>query len=272
MGLGLCSYNPEWTLPLHALLATATLYLALHYTGQAWGMVSSFALLDGIRFEPAERNVLRRFLRGMAVWHVVWGMKLLWPPGPQYSQYVRLLDIALNTLAVVSLFGGLLCFHRAGARLGRRVPLRVMTPYVALHVWYGFLYLFPQSIFWVQIFHALQYLPFPLRVELNRTQGAGGTQGRLVSAVGYLGVLALSSALLFGVVPWVSKELGHGAYSVWVAIASVINIHHYFIDGCIWHISNPVVSKELFLHTSLSIKGHHPHQSSEGMTEHSKTS
>ncbi len=257
MALGLCSYNPEWTLPLHALIATATLYLALHYTGQAWGMVSSFALLDGIRFEPAERNTLRRFLRGMAVWHVVWGMKLLWPPGPQYSQYVRLLDIGLNSLAVVSLLGGLLCFHRVGARLGRRVPLRVMTPYVALHVWYCFLYLYPQSIFWVQIFHALQYLPFPLRVELNRTQGARGSQGSLASAAGYLGVLALASALLFGVVPWVSKELGQGAYSVWVAIASVINIHHYFIDGCIWHISNPVVSKELFSHTSLSIKGPH---------------
>lgn len=249
IGIGCCSYNPDWVLPIHVLTATATLYLALHYTGQAWGMVSSFAFLDGIRFESRERTVLRRFLRCMAAWHVVWGIKLLWPPAPQYAQYVQWLDLLMNSLAVVSLLGGLVCFYRVGVRLGRRVPLRVMMPYVALHVWYGFLYLFPQSIFWVQIFHALQYLPFPLRVELNRAQSVGSSQARLSSAIGYLGVLVFTSALLFGLVPWVSQGLGQGAYSVWVAIASAINIHHYFIDGCIWHISNPVVSKELFSHT-----------------------
>lgn len=249
LGLGLCSYNPEWSMPLHALTATATLYLALHYTGQAWGMVSSFAFLDGIRFEPGERAALRRFLRCMALWHVVWGMKLLWPPAPQYTQYVQWLDLVMNSLAGVSLLGGLLCFYRVGTRTGRRVPLRVVMPYVALHVWYGFLYLFPQSIFWVQIFHALQYLPFPLRVELNRAHVVGSSQARSSAALGYIAVLVFTSALVFGLVPWVSQAMGQGAYSVWVAIASVINIHHYFIDGCIWHISNPVVSKELFSHT-----------------------
>jgi hypothetical protein len=248
-GIGLCSYNSEWTLPLHVLTATATLYLALHYTGQAWGMVSSFAFLEGVRFEPSERRMLRFFLRCMAVWHVVWGMKLLWPPAPQYTQYVLALDSFMNMLAVGSLLGGLRYFRRVGNRLGRRVPLRVVMPYVALHVWYGFLYLFPQSIFWVQIFHALQYLPFPLRVELNRTQRLEGAPTRWDGALTYIVVLVVTSALVFGLVPWLSKGMGQGAYSVWVAIASVINIHHYFIDGCIWHISNPVVSKELFSHT-----------------------
>jgi hypothetical protein len=151
--------------------------------------------------------------------------------------------------------GGLFCFHRIGRRIGRRIPAKVVMPYVALHVWYGFLYLFPQALFWVQIFHALQYLPFPLRVELNRALHAGESRRALGNSLIYLGALAFTSALLFGLVPWISKANGGGAYSVWVGIASVINIHHYFIDGCIWHISNPVVSKELFSHTRPAASG-----------------
>jgi hypothetical protein len=249
VGLFLCSHNPEWNVLIHALTATATLYLALHYTGQVWGMVSSFAFLDGIRFEPGERVVLRRYLRCMALWHVVWGMKLLWPPPAEYAVYVGWVDGALNLLALASLLGGLLCFYHVGRRIGRPMSLRVVTPYVALHVWYGFLYLFPQSIFWVQIFHALQYLPFPLRVELNRAHGVGSERRGGARPLEYVAVLVFTSALVFGLLPKISEGFGPGAASVWVAIAAVINIHHYFIDGCIWHISNPVVSKDLFAHT-----------------------
>jgi hypothetical protein len=255
-GIALCWVNPVWHIPLDLLTATATLYLALHYTGQAWGMVSSFAFLEGIRFEPLERRILRIFLRLMVVWHVVWGMKLLWPPSVEYSGYVQLLDWVLNLCAVGSLLGGMICFYRVGKRLGRKVPLRVVTPYVALHVWYGFLYLYPQSIFWVQIFHALQYLPFPLRVELNRVQRDVGATRDLKSvtrqsALRYLTGLAFTSAIIFGMVPYLSESFGSGAASIWVAFASIINIHHYFIDGCIWHISNPVVQRELFAHSEV---------------------
>lgn len=249
LGISLCSYNPSWMFPLHLLAATATLYLALHYTGQAWGMVSSFAYLEGIRFEPKERELLRRLLRLLALWHVVWGMKLLWPPPVEFTNYVRALDIVMNTIACGSLIAGLGCFYRIGKRCGRSVPLRVIVPFVALHVWYGFLYCFPQSIFWVQIFHALQYLPFPLRVELNRTDSSAGGEQRMKRGFSYFLMLAFTSAIIFGLIPSISKGLGQGSHTIWVVVACVINIHHYFIDGCIWHISNPVVRHELFAHT-----------------------
>jgi hypothetical protein len=255
VGLALCSYNPSWRLILELLAATTTLYLALHYTGQAWGMMSSFAFLEGIKFEPGERQLLRRLLRLLAIWHVIWGMKILWPPPSEYVNYVRVLDVVMNTLAFGSLVAGLVCLYGVGRRCGRSVPLRVVTPFVAIHVWYGFLYCYPQSIFWVQIFHALQYLPFPLRVELNRVDSAGGadsasgTVRHLKTGFVYFLTLAFTSAIIFGLIPWISKGLGQGYHTVWVAIACVINIHHYFIDGCIWHISTPVVRQDLFAHT-----------------------
>jgi hypothetical protein len=33
-----------------------------------------------------------------------------------------------------------------------------------------------------------------------------------------------------------------------ILILMFINIHHYFTDGVIWHISNPEVRRELFAH------------------------
>jgi hypothetical protein len=33
---------------------------------------------------------------------------------------------------------------------------------------------------------------------------------------------------------------------------ALINIHHYFIDGCIWHIRSPEVREDLFAHTKKS--------------------
>jgi hypothetical protein len=247
----ICRSYDGVTAPLDLLTIVATLYLALHYTGQAWGVTSTFAALEGVRFEPDERVVLRRFLRFMAFWHVVWGAKILWPPAAEYSSYVRVIDVILNCGAAVSLFGGLLCFWRMGKRLGRPVPMRVVTPYLALHTWYAFLYVFPQSLFWVQIFHALQYLPFPLRVELNRAHGYEDTSEAKNWRVmlGYSVALILTSALIFAVIPKIAQWSTNGTNSFWLAIAACINIHHYFIDGCIWHISNPVVSKELFAHT-----------------------
>jgi hypothetical protein len=36
-----------------------------------------------------------------------------------------------------------------------------------------------------------------------------------------------------------------------VLILMFVNIHHYFTDGVIWHISNPDVRRELFAHVKV---------------------
>jgi len=35
-------------------------------------------------------------------------------------------------------------------------------------------------------------------------------------------------------------------------LLALINIHHFFIDGCVWKISTPEVRKDLFKHLSTS--------------------
>jgi hypothetical protein len=36
-------------------------------------------------------------------------------------------------------------------------------------------------------------------------------------------------------------------FGAWILVA-LINIHHFFIDGCVWKISTPEVKKDLFRH------------------------
>lgn len=48
---------------LIAFFAVASGYLAWHYTGQAWGMMVSFAHLKGVRFDRTECWLIRGGLR-----------------------------------------------------------------------------------------------------------------------------------------------------------------------------------------------------------------
>lgn len=245
----LCSYNPAWTQVGQALTAVAALYLSLHYTGQVWGMIASFSYLEGVRYSSSERRALRFFLRFLAAWQVLWTLKLLWDVPPDYRHGVDSVSNIMNWLGLISLFGGLFCMWRAGQRVNRGLSGRISVPYIALHVWYSVLYFYPKALFWVQLSHALQYLPFPMRVELNRAGHSPGGCSPVRSGLNFAATMLILSLLMFGGLPYLAASMGPGAQSVWVIIAAIINIHHYFIDGCIWHISNPVVSKELFAHT-----------------------
>lgn len=249
--LCLVAANPEFALPVKILIGTASIYLALHYTGQAWGMMASYAYLDGVKFSGREKSILRATLKVMAAWHALWALRLLWTPEGAALEYLAHASEIMNSAGGLSLVAGLVTLWQVGKSGGRRVTARVVVPYVALYTWYTFLFFHPSALFWVQLFHAIQYLPFPMRVELNRVSQVSSSKSRGTGAalLPYCLVLLAGSAFIFAGLPWLAGQMGPGANSVWVVIASVINIHHYFIDGCIWRISNPVVSKELFAHT-----------------------
>jgi len=119
-----------------------------------------------------------------------------------------------------------------------------------------------RAIFWIQIAHALQYLAFPIRVELNRTAAAlRGATGRAAGAMGrhmvlYGAGLLVTSYLVGEYVPAhamdaVGNALGEEPGKVVpVVILLLVNIHHYFTDGVIWKISDPEVRKDLFAHVT----------------------
>lgn len=228
-------------------------YLAWHYTGQVWGMMASYAYLAGTAFDKTERLLIRTSLRILLAWHVTWFLYTqLRNPDP-----VRGLYTIVSAGTVLAFVLGVVGIARMRRRTGAMPPARALVAWLAIFVWYAMVARDPRTIFWVQLAHALQYLAFPFRVELNTTRAAspGAAPGKIVGhMVGYVVVLLIVSYLAGEFLParamdavglYFGEEPGRVTP---VLILMFINIHHYFTDGVIWKISNLEVRKELFAH------------------------
>lgn len=234
------------------LVGVASGYLAWHYTGQVWGMMASYAYLGGAAFEKSERRLIRTGLRILLVWHLTWFL---------YTQLrnpaaVRPLYLLISAGTVVAFVVGLYGITRFRSRTGKWPPARALVAWAALFVWYAVMARDPKALFWVQIAHALQYLAFPLRVELNGAEREPNhSRAKTVAHMAIYGVALLAVSIVvaqvvpgpaMGVVGHIfGEEPGKAAP---ILLLMFINIHHYFTDGVIWHISNPEVRRQLFAH------------------------
>lgn len=244
-----------WTRqPIHLRLleCVATLYLARHYTGQTWGMMASFSHIEETPFAPHERRLVRFGLFLIMMWHLAWGAALLSSGTPSTlasitSEILR----RMTPVAGLSFALGALGLALMGRRLGRVPPLRIVLPFVALYAWYALLATDVSAAFVVQAAHAIQYMSFPLRVEMNRDQAS--PPGRL-AATRIMGWTVLGLATFSGVPALVSLGYrsagGEGPFpeAVAAAIGSFISIHHYFVDGALYKLRNPAVRRDLFSH------------------------
>jgi len=237
-------------------IAAASAYLAWHYTGQVWGMMASYAYLEGTAFEKTERFLIRTSLRILLVWHVTWFLYTQ----VQNQAIVRPTYLVVSAGTLVAFCLGLVGLARMRKRTGRLPPTRALVAWVALFVWYAVMARDPKAIFWIQIAHAIQYLSFPIRVEINRTSvTAARSTGRLAVHMALYGVgLLVVSYVAAQVLPGRAMDVVGNIFGeqpgrvVPILILMFINIHHYFTDGVIWKISNPEVRKELFAHVPRS--------------------
>ncbi len=236
------------------LVSVSSAYLAWHYTGQVWGMMASYAYLGGARFENAERLLIRTGLRILLAWHVTWFL---------YTQLrdpsmVRPLYLLISAGTVVAFVLGAIGILKMRLRTGKFPPARALVAWLAIFVWYAVVARDPKALFWIQIAHALQYLAFPIRVEMNRTAGEPAASHRR-----FVTHMFAYGAALLGISYIVSQVVPASAMSVVgnvfgeepgkaapILILMIINIHHYFTDGVIWKISNPEVRRELFAHVT----------------------
>jgi hypothetical protein len=243
------------------ILLASSLYLAVHYTGQAWGMVSTFNHLSGVRFERNEGWAVRSGMRALLVVHIVSALSGRYPPAEwisraSYLELYRFVSVSIWVLAALTLVAGALGFWRAHRR-GQGISARAILPWLSLYLWYPTWFLIPGGPLWVQLSHALQYLSFPLRVEANRfaNRSGGSTDGSTTRhmLLVYLGLVVAGIIFLKGP-PLASRILGPGWYSgetmrdAFGTFVLLINIHHFFIDGAVWKLRNPEVRRELFAH------------------------
>jgi hypothetical protein len=258
-GVVAVAVHPEHPGALQLLQLVAAVYLAWHYTGQTWGMMAVFGHVDGLHWSGRERTLLRTGLRLLLAWHVLWALRM---GGLPWSDANALLADPISRgvvdgVALLSVPLGLYAFQQLHARTGRLPTIRMLVPWIAVHLWYLALWRTPAALLWVQLGHALQYLAFPARVELNRHVGL--SRGRLATHLAIYGALLVGIGItVFELLPLAlagpAKLLpgAPGAAVIAAVVSAIVNVHHYFTDGCVWKLSNPDVRKDLLSHLGKS--------------------
>jgi hypothetical protein len=257
LGLVLYARNPAFH---KALMVGSALLLAWHYTGQAFGMMTSYGYVTGTPLAPLERKLVRANFSVLLVFHMIWALHVEPVPGtrdPQVQATLMTLYYGVAVAAAVSSLFGAAALARLWSRTGRLPSLRTVLPWLAIHVWYALMYHDARALFWAQIGHSLQYLVFPMRVHINRAaRDAPSAEPRSLlpqAGIYYLGIVA-AGLLLIHAIPWVAQAglatlVGAGSVPPLAqTIVTVLNVHHYFVDGAVWKLSNPEVRKDLFAH------------------------
>lgn len=249
--VGVSAWQPLF---LNLLLVTSGVYLARHYTGQAWGMMASFAHVGRVSFTPGERRLFRLDLDVVMLWHVIWAIRQstgLLPPALEATA-IRLYGWSFGLLGLGFALG-LVALVRFVHRTRRLPPWRVLLPWLAIHVWYLAMARNFTALLAVQIAHAAQYLAFPTRVTLNRAATGSRTDWKRAGLL--LGSWTLVGLAVFeGLEPVfkVGFEVAGGKGPLPAtfsgAVIAAIAIHHYVIDGALYKLRNPEVRRDLFAH------------------------
>jgi hypothetical protein len=258
--LVLAAFSPGRDTVYQQLVFLSSVYLAWHYTGQAWGMVSVASRLTKLELTPREGRMIRFGMRTLLGLHVLYALAGRLPPPSLIAPatYIQLYGWAFYGVcgvAVASIGIGGLAYVQARRRVGH-LPVRAVVPWAALYLWYPFWYFIPGGFLFVQLSHALQYLAFPIRVDLNRyaEQAPRSTvEKRWHAVLAYVGLVIAGAVILNGA-PLAARIFGDGWYStpdaraIFMAFTNCVAIHHYFVDGAIWKLRSPKVRRELFSH------------------------
>ncbi len=236
---------------LQALGAVASLYLAWHYNGQAWGMTASFLYMAGIRVTRYERSCIRSAYWSLTAFHVLWSLSLFLRGNEMLAQTTD----AVFVLSLLMIPVGIHGFRSVSRRTRKRVPWAALLPWIAIYFWYGLVYMHDYALIFLQLSHSLQYLCFTSRVEINlANRKPSRSKLRMLGmpfSVCLLYLVMLGSGWLvfelYRFVPMTTPQ----EKALWVGLGLlgvIVNIHHYFVDGTIWKISNPKVRRDLFAH------------------------
>lgn len=256
---------------LQSIVPIAPLLLAWHYTGQSWGMTASFAYIEKIHMVDSERFMIRLLFHALLVYHVLLYCSahavfnsIPWLSYETVDLFAGFCGHAVGYWRYVvagCFITGLIGFSKLSSRTRRFIPLRVWIPWFATLCWYimvDALHSIATTFTLLQMFHALQYLIFPMRVEANdyagQTAAAPSSWKRARHMLIYYVALAVVSFIAFRFLnfsaavltdsPLIQRELLELA----AVISAGINVHHYFTDGVVWKLRHQGVRQSLFAH------------------------
>lgn len=243
------TYDPD-TVMYDLLTYVASAYLAWHYTGQAWGATVTSAYLSGYKISAEDRTFLRTMLRVLLVWH----LSIYHLHHPFFFELLGDASVALvaHQIGVAAGFGAIAAalygFYRVGRGSERGFPIQMTLPMLSLFAGYCFYSIdVVWGLFALQMGHASQYLMFTMRIEANRRGADAGSAA--TSMWLYYAVLVAVGWLVFS--ETTRSALPPMAEFAATAVVFSLLIHHYFLDSCIWKLSNPETRRDLFKHVAV---------------------
>lgn len=237
-----------------------------HFSGQNYGIALMFLRRRGVDVDSRAKRLLHAsFLLSFGLWIVAmhgqrYAVTVPTMPGADAPMYRFLplgipdgvVEVAIPLLALAYA----LCLAAAVARLHRSAGLRALGPSLCLLTVQGLWYVLPAlamratgaqlnglafAVIWISAAHAAQYLwvtsyyakredpSHRLAPYLGRALLAGST-------VTILPGLIFAPGLL-GTIPW---DMGLA-----ILLVSVVNLHHFVLDGAIWKLRDGRVARFL---------------------------
>jgi hypothetical protein len=230
------------------------LWSPYHFSGQTLGISLVYARRAGMQVTRPMRAALAGVIFSAFAWATARAES-----GPGVRHYVGVDHAKLGVppevvdgLAVaLAVCGAALVFQlvRWCRRERRMVPPIVLLPTAAQLVWFvaGRDYEHFQVL--VPFFHSLQYLLVAWTVHLaDRLPERAGPRSPLVvaaeSARWWMANVLLGLGL-FAVAPWLCTFLGYELLFAMAVASAAVQLHHFFVDGVIWKLTNPRVRSPL---------------------------
>lgn len=239
------------------ILSIRLMYILVgwHYAKQVFGCILITLRMDQIQLKQIDRNLLKYTLFSVAIYNFFFSSI---PVGnasstsyfynlpieamgfsPDFLLYSKSLSIIMSLLLPAYLY----LKYRGAIR--EQIPMRAIVVYLAFIIWW----LPPvrqldYSLYAIPFFHSLQYLLFAAKIEGHH---------KMTFKNNFIQVLVLIVAgfLFFEFVPnlldiSLKTIPGLGTIFFYIAFPVFINIHHFFIDNCIWKVSNHEVKEKIF--------------------------
>jgi len=237
-----------------AYLATS----GYHYAGQTYGVSMIFLGKSGARLTMLQKRILRAPIYAAYVYSVIKLNVAGRQPSKVLETVVPTLDVPATVLmaagvavgiAVVMFLGLNVWFYR---RNRRSLP-PVVNTIVAAHVVWFTMTQFPLLIAFVPFLHCLQYLLvtafFDFKEQRAQQAGTVLTLARYFRSTMFIRYYATQVAIglgLFILLPFVLTSAGAGPQALVVAVVfSILNLHHFILDGAIWKLRSPTVRQPL---------------------------
>jgi hypothetical protein len=236
---------------LPVLFTAYVMWSPWHYSGQNYGLLMMFVRRGGLAARPEQA---RRLKFAFAASYVM--LLAAFNEGPSADPTVLSLGLpAMVTRWVGGLAGAV--FVAVGATtlwpIVRGASSRAAAP-VLLYLTQGLWFVVPVALAWttdvatpqtryssgiLAVMHSTQYL-WITQYFARREQGPAWR------TTAYWASVIIGGLALFLPVPWLASYVAHVDFTASVlVVTAVVNLHHFMIDGVVWKLRDPRVSRAL---------------------------